>query len=61
MGAVLLQVDVSSEARKSEAQEKYGGKFEFDNSLEVMGLRPISFISRSTVFPLEKSRHIFAG
>ena len=30
MGVVLLQADVSEEARKLEAQEKYSGKFEFD-------------------------------
>ena len=29
MEAVILQVDVSEEARKSEAQEKDGGKCEF--------------------------------
>ena len=50
--AVLLQSDVSDEARKKEAQEKAGGNCEFDKSLEVMRLRPISFISRSTVLPL---------
>ena len=32
MGAVIMQVDVSAEASKSYAQEKYGGKFEFDKS-----------------------------
>ena len=41
MGAVLLQADVSKEAIKPEAQEKDGGKCEFDNSLEGMRLRPI--------------------
>ena len=46
MGAVLLQADVSEEARKSEAQEKAGRKCEFDKSLEGMRLQPISFISR---------------
>ena len=30
MGMVLLQADVSEEARKLEAQEKYSGNFEFD-------------------------------
>ena len=61
MGAVLLQADVSEEARKSEAQEKDGVKCEFDKYLEGMRLRPIYFILRSTVLPLEKSRHNFVG
>ena len=59
--SVILQVYVSEEEIKSEAQKKAGIKWEFDNSLEVMGLRPISFISRSTVLPLGKSRHVFVG
>ena len=46
-------------AIKSEAQEKAGGNRKFDKFLEVMCLRPISFILRSTVSPLEKSIHIF--
>ena len=50
MGAVLLQSDVSEEAIKPEAQEKAGRKCEFDKYLE--DLRPIYFISRSTVSPL---------
>ena len=33
MGSLLLQADVSVESRKSEAQEKDGGKCEFDKSL----------------------------
>ena len=61
MGAVLLQEYVSEEARKSYSQEKDGGKCEFDKSLEGMRLRPIYFISRSTVLPLENSRHRFLG
>ena len=61
MGEVHFQADVSEEARKSEAQEKSGGKCEFEYSLEGMRLRPISFISGSTVSPLEKSRHGFVG
>ena len=58
---MILQADESAEARKSEVQEKDGGKCEFYNSLEGMRLRPIYFISGSTVSPLEKSRHIFVG
>ena len=46
MGVVLLQADISEEAKKSEAQENSGGKCEFDKSLGGMRLRPISFISR---------------
>ena len=61
MGVVILQTYIPEEARKSEAQEKDGEKCEFENYLEGMGLRQISFISRSTVSPLEKSRCIFAG
>ena len=59
MGAVILQADVSAEARNSEAQENDNVKCEFVKSLEIMRLRPISFISRSKVSPLEKSRHSF--
>ena len=61
IGSLLLQAYVSEESRNSEAQENYGGKCEFDKSLEVMRLRPIYFISRSTVLPLEKSIQIFVG
>ena len=61
MWAVLFQEDVSEEARKSEAQEKDGGKCEFDKSLEGISLRKIYFISISTVSPLDKSRHSFVG
>ena len=61
MGAVIFQADVSEEARKEEAQEKSGGKCKFEKSLEVMCLRPISFISISTVSPLENSRCNFVG
>ena len=57
MGAVLKWSDVLLEAIKSGAQEKYGGKCEFDNSLEGMSLRPISFIPISKVTPLENSIH----
>ena len=59
MVTVIQQADVLEEVINSEAQEKYGGNCEFDNSLEGMRLRPISFISRSTLFPLENSRHVF--
>ena len=38
MGVVLLQSDVSEEARKPEAQEKDGGNCEFDKYLEGMRL-----------------------
>ena len=38
MGAVILQADVSAETRRSEAQENYGVKREFENSLERMRL-----------------------
>ena len=41
MGAVLLQEDVSEEARKLEAQEKDDGNCEFDKYLEGMHLQPI--------------------
>ena len=61
LGVVLLQAYVSEEAIIADAQEKDSRKCEFDNSLDGMRLRPISFISRSTVSPLEKSRHIFVG
>ena len=36
MGVVLLQADVSAEARNTEAQEKYCGECEFDKPLERM-------------------------
>ena len=58
---VIIQADVSEEAINSESQNNYGWKCEFNISLEGMRLRPISFISRSTVLPLEKSRHSFVG
>ena len=61
MGAVLFQADVLTETINSEAQEKDGGKCEFDKSLEGMRLRPISLILRSTVSTLENSRHRFVG
>ena len=54
MVAVIIQADVSEEARKSEAQEKDGGKCEYEYSLEGMFLRPIYFILISTVPPLER-------
>ena len=38
MGAVLLKADDLVETRKSEAQEKSGGKWEFDKYLKVMDL-----------------------
>ena len=59
MGAVLLQEYVSEESGKSEAKEKAVKKCEFYKSLEGMRLRPIYSTSRSTVLPLEKSRHSF--
>ena len=49
MGYVLLQVYVSVEARNSYAQEKDDGKCEFDKLLEGMRLRPIYFMSISTM------------
>ena len=58
IGVVLMQADVSEE---SEAEEKYGGKCEFEKSLLGMRLRPIYFISKSTVSTLENSRNIFVG
>ena len=58
---MLLQEDVSEESRESELQEKDGGKCEFYKPLEVMRLRRISFVSRSTVSPLENSIHRFVG
>ena len=61
MGALLLQTDVSEEARESKAQQKYCGKCEFEKSLEGMHLQPFYFISRSTMSPLENSRHGFVG
>ena len=59
MGAVPMQADVSGESINAEAQGKDGRKCRFDKSLEVFHLRPISFISRSIVLPLENSRHRF--
>ena len=50
---------MSQKKKKLEAQEKAGSKCEFDKSLEVIRLQPISCISRSTVLPLENSRHSF--
>ena len=58
---MILQEDVPEEAKKQEAQEKQCGKCEFGKSLEGMRLQPIYLISRSTVSPLEKSKHIFLG
>ena len=52
MGAVLLKEYESAEARNSEAQEKEGGKCEFDKSLEVMRLQPIYFTLILMVLPL---------
>ena len=45
MGTLILQLDDSVEAIQSEAQEKYGGKFEFNKSLSGLCLRLINFIS----------------
>ena len=45
--------------KKPEAQENNGGKYEFEKFLEGMRLRPISFISKSAVSPLENSGHRF--
>ena len=61
MGEVLLQADFSEEAIKPEAQKKDGGNCDFGKFLEGMRLRPIYFISISTVSPLEKSIHSFVG
>ena len=61
MVVVLLQEDESVEAINSDEQEKDGGKCKFDNSLEGIRLRPISFISRLNVSPLEKSRILWEG
>ena len=61
MEALLLQAEDSVETRNSEAQENSGRNYEFDKYLEGMCLRPIYFVSRSTVSPLENSRHIFVG
>ena len=49
MEEVIMQVDNSLEAINSEAQENDGGNCKLDKSPEGMRLRPISFISRSTV------------
>ena len=57
---LFLQSDDSAESIKSDAQEKDGGKCEFDKYLEGLRLWPTSFIYRSMVAPLEKSRHSFA-
>ena len=57
----ILQSYDSEEAIKSEAQEKDDIKCEFYKSMEGMRPRPISSISRSTVLPLEKSKHSFVG
>ena len=59
MGVVLLKADDSLEVTKSEAQEKVGENGEFDKLPEGIRLWPISFISRSKVSPLEKSRYSF--
>ena len=39
-------------AKKSQAQEKDGGKCEKDKSLEVLRLHPIYIISRDIVSPM---------
>ena len=59
MGVVILQANVSVEARKAESQESDGENFDFDMSLNIMRLQKISFVSISTVSPLENSWHIF--
>ena len=59
MGAVLPQEDVSAEATNVEAQENNGRKCEFEQFLEGIRIRPISFMSTSIVFSLEKSIHNF--
>ena len=58
---MLFQSYVSDEVKKQRHKKRRFGKCEFDKYLEGMRLRPIYFISRSTVFPLENSRHIFLG
>ena len=52
MGAVLLQAYVSEESRKSEAQEKAGGKCEFEKFLGGIRLRTIYLISISIALSL---------
>ena len=59
MEAVLLQLDESVKTIKAEVQEKASEKCEFEKSLEGMPLLPISFILRSMVSTMEKSRNIF--
>ena len=59
MGIVILQTYDSVDTIKAEAQEKFGENCEFDKYLGEMRLRPISFISRSTVSPLKNSLHNF--
>ena len=61
MGSVLLQADKLVESINSWSQGKDSVNFEFEKSPEVMRLEKISFVSRSTVSPLENSRHIFVG
>ena len=61
MGAVFLKADDSLEATKAEAQEKFDENCKFDKFPEGIRLRPIYFISRSTVSPLEKSGYSFVG
>ena len=58
---VFLQAYDSEESRKSDGKENDRGKCEFDKSIEGMRLRPMYFISRSKVPPLENSRHSFVG
>ena len=59
MGAGIMQAYDSALVRNLEAQEKDSEKCEFDNSLEGVQLQPISSISISIVFPMDKSRQSF--
>ena len=58
---MIRQSDDSVEPKQSEAQEKDIGRCEFDKYLKRTHLRPIYFISRLMVSPLEKSRNSFVG
>ena len=61
MGVAILKSGYSVDAIKSEAKEKYGEKYGFGNSLEGLNIRPIYFIYRATVSPLDNSRQRFLG
>ena len=61
MVVVIIQADDLVDSISQRHKKRTGGKCEFDNSLEEICLRPISFISRSTVSPLENPRHRCVG